>query len=278
MSESEWLSGADPLAMLKHLRDGLVFAQTAARSDPFPRVALLRLQPAVREKLLGFALECCRRIDDLIPDAASRQALGVAGEMARQFPGERGKRDAAARAARAAVDHINRQAGDLAGALAPIASPAWAAWQLVAADWVSYDEAYRAAEDISRACQEGRYARTTGRGQDPRGAREAEAVAQAVILRDLFGPSGSSCQAPSIDLPQPRWFDFLIPSRRAASAARQLARDIAARLTFEDMPRLGELLRAAGCNEANALSHCASPAGHVRGCWVLSAILGSPAG
>jgi hypothetical protein len=268
MTESEWLHGADPLAMLKHLQGKLAADQTAARANPFPRMALLRLQRGVPEKLLGYALECCRLIDDLITDPASRQALEVVGGMTRQLPADRGKRDETVRAAREAVDRINRQAGDLAGAVAPVASPAWAAWRLAAANWADPAEAHRAAEDVGRACQEGRYTWTAG-------AERTEAFAQAAILRDLFG---NPFQSATFVLPEPRWFDFLVPSRRAASAARQLARSVSERMTFEEMPRLGELLRAAGCHEANVLSHCGNPAGHVRGCWVLSAILDSPAG
>jgi hypothetical protein len=275
MTESEWLHGSDPPAMLKHLQGRLEADQMAARSNPFPRTALLRLQRGVPEKLLGYAVECCRRIDDLITDPASRQAIEAVGETARPLPADRGQRDAAVRAARGVVDRISQQVGGPAGALAPVASPAWAAWRLAAANWADPAEAHRAAEDVGRACQEGRCAHTTGPGQDPRRAHRAEAVAQSGILRELFG---NPFQSGSVVLPEPRWFDFLVPSRRAASAARQMAREVAERMTFADMPRLGELLRAAGCTEANVLEHCAKAGGHVRGCWVLSAILDSPEG
>jgi hypothetical protein len=53
-----------------------------------------------------------------------------------------------------------------------------------------------------------------------------------------------------------------------------LARRIHDERDFGRMPALGATLRAAGCDEADVLAHCESPAGHARGCWVVDAVLG----
>ncbi len=40
------------------------------------------------------------------------------------------------------------------------------------------------------------------------------------------------------------------------------------------MPILGDALEAAGCTPVEALRHCREPGEHVRGCWVVDALLG----
>jgi len=43
---------------------------------------------------------------------------------------------------------------------------------------------------------------------------------------------------------------------------------------FEDKPILADALEDAGCDNADILSHLRGPGPHVRGCWVMDAILG----
>lgn len=43
---------------------------------------------------------------------------------------------------------------------------------------------------------------------------------------------------------------------------------------FDDLPILADALDEAGCREEDVLAHCRSKAEHVRGCWVLDALLG----
>jgi hypothetical protein len=43
---------------------------------------------------------------------------------------------------------------------------------------------------------------------------------------------------------------------------------------FEDLPILADALEEAGCTNADILSHCGRPGGHVRGCWVVDLLLG----
>ena len=53
-----------------------------------------------------------------------------------------------------------------------------------------------------------------------------------------------------------------------------LAAAIAAEGNFDDLPILGDALEDAGCTNAAVLEHCRAPGPHVRGCWVLNAVLG----
>ena len=57
-------------------------------------------------------------------------------------------------------------------------------------------------------------------------------------------------------------------------AVLALARSIYDRQEFARMPELAAALEAAGCYDANLLSHCRSGPEHVRGCWALDAVLG----
>jgi len=54
----------------------------------------------------------------------------------------------------------------------------------------------------------------------------------------------------------------------------KLAQAIYQERTFDQMPMLGEALEEAGCDTADILAHCRAMTEHVRGCWVVDAILG----
>src|SRR5437868_4912803 len=43
-----------------------------------------------------------------------------------------------------------------------------------------------------------------------------------------------------------------------------------------ELPVLADALEEAGCTDANILRHCRADAGHMHGCWVLDALLGTP--
>lgn len=55
-----------------------------------------------------------------------------------------------------------------------------------------------------------------------------------------------------------------------------LAQAIDDREAFERMPELAEELIEAGCRDERVLKHCRKTGTHVRGCWVLDALLGRP--
>ncbi|MCI0460485.1 MAG: hypothetical protein L0Z62_26320 [Gemmataceae bacterium] len=57
-------------------------------------------------------------------------------------------------------------------------------------------------------------------------------------------------------------------------AVRHLAREIYQRCRFQELPILADALEEAGCQDEAILTHCRAPAEHVRGCWVVDALLG----
>src|SRR5262245_4276774 len=92
--------------------------------------------------------------------------------------------------------------------------------------------------------------------------RSAENEIQCQLLRDLFAVFvGPVAVAPS-------WFAW------NGRTVLQLARVIYEERRFEDLPILADALEEAGCTDAEILAHCRSQTEHVRGCWVVDALLG----
>ena len=79
------------------------------------------------------------------------------------------------------------------------------------------------------------------------------------ILRDIFGnPFRTS----------------VIDSSWLTHGVGALVRSIYDERAFERVPLLGKSLEAAGCDNAEILSHCRAKTEHVKGCWVVDAISG----
>ena len=57
-------------------------------------------------------------------------------------------------------------------------------------------------------------------------------------------------------------------------AVKKLAQSIRDERRFGDLPVLADALEEAGCTDADILGHCRSGGEHVRGCWVVDALLG----
>lgn len=90
---------------------------------------------------------------------------------------------------------------------------------------------------------------------------EAECAAQADIVRDILG-----------NVFRPVTFD---PAWRTTDAVA-LARQMYKTQKFAGMPILADALQEAGCEDEQVLAHCRDTAlAHVRGCWVLDAVLGA---
>ena len=85
-----------------------------------------------------------------------------------------------------------------------------------------------------------------------------EESAQADLLREILG-------------------NVLCPVRFEnawrTSSVIAVARAIYEGQAFDDMPILADALSDAGCNETRVLDHCRGKGRHVRGCWVLDAVL-----
>ena len=92
--------------------------------------------------------------------------------------------------------------------------------------------------------------------------QQAEELAQCQLIRDLFGdPSQPFCFDP----------DWLHGEGRVAV---QQAREIYSERKLESLSSLAELLEQAGCRDRAVLEHCRWPGPHIRGCWVVDALLG----
>jgi hypothetical protein len=81
------------------------------------------------------------------------------------------------------------------------------------------------------------------------------------LLRDIFG---NPFRFPRIDAAVLGW---------NGGTLVKLAQTIYGDRAFDRLPILADALEEAGCDNANILNHCRSEGPHVRGCWVLDAIL-----
>jgi hypothetical protein len=89
--------------------------------------------------------------------------------------------------------------------------------------------------------------------------QQQEQREQASMLRDIFG---NPFRPATLDL------GWLTPS------VVELARTIYEDRAFNGIPELADALERAGCINADILNHLRRPGPHVRGCWVVDAILG----
>jgi hypothetical protein len=234
VNEVQWLKSTDPDVML----DGLRGLEANARGVLF---GWLRrsCRDGEGRKLRLFACACCRRIWPLLADARSRQAV----ETAERFAEGMASRKELAAAWEAAGQAV--AAAEWAGG-----ATRWAAGAALSAasveDWAAWGTAWAASAACKRAL----------------GDAAAERAAQCDLLRDVFGNPFA---------PAP-----LKLSRQHGQAGRAvaLAQGIYEGRRFGEMPQLAELLQAANCDREDALSHCRSCKEHVRGCWVLDAVLG----
>jgi hypothetical protein len=102
-----------------------------------------------------------------------------------------------------------------------------------------------------------------------RQAVAAERGAQCPLLRDIF--SRPFRAAPRIDPAWLRWNGDAIP--RLAQASQDERSLAAGTLDADRLALLAEMLTDAGCTDADILEHCRSGGEHVRGCWVVDALL-----
>ncbi len=86
----------------------------------------------------------------------------------------------------------------------------------------------------------------------------AEGVQQVLLIRDIFG---NPFRPVAFD---PVW---------NTSTVVALAQGMYAERDFSAMPILADALQDAGCDNDDVLNHCRGPGPHVRGCWVVDAIL-----
>jgi hypothetical protein len=94
--------------------------------------------------------------------------------------------------------------------------------------------------------------------EEYRAALEREQTAHCDLLRDLFGNPF-----------RPTSFDAAWRTTAAVGVAQAIY-DLD---RFADLPILADALEDAGCCDEAILSHCRRPGRHVRGCWVVDAVL-----
>jgi hypothetical protein len=85
---------------------------------------------------------------------------------------------------------------------------------------------------------------------------------QGQLLHDIFGPL--IVRPVAIDIAWLSWND---------STILKFVSGIYDDRTFADLPILADALEDAGCTDADILTHCRVPGEHVRGCWLLDALL-----
>jgi hypothetical protein len=92
---------------------------------------------------------------------------------------------------------------------------------------------------------------------------EGERWARAKLLRDIFSPL--PFRPIALNPAWLTWHDGLLVS---------MAQRMYDSRKFSDMPILADALEEAGCTNQDILGHCRSGGEHVRGCWVVDALLG----
>jgi hypothetical protein len=245
MTEAEWLVCTEPVLMLRALR-GM----------------------ATQRKLRLLICACCRRLWPLLREDAMRNAVEVGDAHA----GDEDFNDQA--------DHYDAAAAPLLKEISPemsrgtifvegyarqcliqaVLSPLTPIWGVTLTGAGTADALTWAAEGVGRHAAE----------QPPRlverwaEARHQDALArekkeQSDLVREVFGPL--------LFRPIP-----LKPEWRTASAV-SIATPIYADRAFDRMSDLANTLQDARCDSAEILAHCRGPGPHVRGCWVVDAVL-----
>jgi hypothetical protein len=208
--------------------------------EPAPMLDYLRSKRVSDRGLRLYAVACCRRIWDLLTDERSRRAVEVA----------EGYADGSIDRERlvAARDEAREVKGILTG---PYQSPFQRAAN--AAFDATRDTGGSAANNVSaEAARAVHYEDHNYRDED-------ESRQQTDLLRCIFG---NPFRTVSLD---PVWLTPEVTS---------LAQTIYDDRAFDRMPILGDAIQEAGCDNTDILDHCRSQSGHVRGCWVVDALLG----
>jgi hypothetical protein len=222
-------------------------ADWMAFTDPRPLLGFLRGRSSDR-KLRLFAVACCRRVWDLLPDERCRSAFETAERFAdglASLKSIREVRRAALHSYESYSDHdeSGRFTGQESAALA-----------VAGACWTEEEAQYRGLDDVVDNCY-GLGRLTTGW----RNGGRIEYLRQCRDIRDIFGNPFHP-----LDL-APSWI---------TSEAVAVAHTMYDARAFDRMPILGDALEDAGCADAAILAHCRERVEHDRGCWVVDAMLG----
>jgi len=243
VTEAEWLNGADPQAMLEHVRG-----------------------TASHRKLRLFAAACCRQVWRFLGHEDSRQGVIVAERYADGLASER-ERQAAAAAIPRCYSYGDEDPTD-PGNVDTFATEAVACALFADNDCppiTTYATTCAIAAAHASANAAAYAASVSVAGNQDAAARVADRVYAAALrqrvslVRDLFG---NPFRAVAFDAV------WLTPE------VVRLARAAYDERAFDQMPDLAEALDRAGCTHQEIQRHCRQPGEHVRGCWVVDLILG----
>jgi hypothetical protein len=226
-------------------------AEWLACGEPMQMLRLLHGRASER-KLRLFVVACCRGIWEGLRDVRSRTAV----EVAERFADGLVSAEALRTAYQAAYDAVDDCVG-----LHPFSEDqAIAAYLSAAANVDEIDLETDATEQDGVALHAAGYAidKSLSESDLPHAVSQTGRW-QAILLRDIFGnpfrPATFS----------PEWL---------TSTVTALARQMYESRDFSSMPILADALEDAGCDNADILAHCSEPGSHVRGCWVVDAVLG----
>jgi hypothetical protein len=224
--EATWLNSTTPRSLLRTLK-----------GKRMPRLRRL------------FAVACCRRFLDEMPDPESRQAVEVAERFVDGLATTEERETAFRAAARIAHDRIERIqliAPALQGAL-------WPGWRLAYAAQLSC--APSGMEDASAEIIK-RFSRS-----DQAWANH-EAKVHCVLIRDLFGNPFRALPAVSPECQT--WND---------GAVVKIATAVYADRAFEHLPILADALEEVSCDQPELIEHLRTDGPHARGCWAVDVVL-----
>jgi len=239
MTEVEWLKGTDPDPTLEFLR--------GKASD---------------RKMRLFACACVRRILPLLENDQERVKVNDRSQGA--VEGAKREAELAKKAVEVAELFADGQAteaklnavfsdADEDEAISYAAGPD--------AAWTAKGSAYRA-RWIANFCSPFSYLLGAKFRSPSPSDHDREQAAQCHLLRDIFG---NPFRPITFD---PSW---LTPT------VIHLAQAIYDDRSFDQMPTLADALEKSGCDNAEILAHCRGAGPHVKGCWVVDAMLGKEA-
>lgn len=235
--------------------------------DPAAMMVFVKGRPSDR-KLRLFAVACCRRVWHLIPVAAAKTAVQVAERYADGTATEE-ERQAAWSSAYVLAETQRLEGVD----------DSWEASDEAAAFAVSAAIGAVALFPADEVAQRADVATSVDGGWLPAGRRawadvgmtscSDEQIAQTALLRDIIGnPFRPITLSPAVLV----WNDAAVV--RLAQATYEERHLPEGTLDNGRLAILADALEEAGCQNADILGHCRSGGDHVRGCWVIDALLG----
>jgi hypothetical protein len=247
MSETEWLECISLEQMLAYLGE----RASSRKRRLFACACVRRIWPLLDDDRLRRAVKAAERFADgrvsaKVVDKARRLAKRLREERAMVALRRATWNSRAAHAAAQAVEALFPEQG-------PILAPP------------------RDIRDPLDVVSATRIARTAARALEAEREGESQAVAAPIrrlsaldavdLVREIFG---NPFQPTTID---PNWL------RWKENSVLRMARVIYRKRCFRNLPLLANALEEAGCKDVAMLMHCRAPVEHVRGCWVVDALL-----